>query len=146
MLLLCATVLAEAGQQAPAANRRVPHSCSVTDRQFVQVARLDVESVDSLAQDYLDGRAKAADVASAAQDAAAWAADTEPTDPSLGIARRYLRAMFLEYAKAVRIRAAHGDAAQTMYRAYDMEEQVHDTLQPARATLARLGCDVGELL
>jgi hypothetical protein len=54
--------------------------------------------------------------------------------------------MFLDYAKAVRVRMRGADAAPAMYRVYNMGEQVHDTLKPAHAKLAQLGCDIGDLL
>lgn len=146
MLLLCATVLAEAGQQAPAANGPLHHTCGATDKQFIQVARLNVDTVTSLGQDYLDGEAKGTDVVSAASDGAEWVTSTQPVDPSLRVARRYLRAMFLEYAKAVHVRMRGGNPAPAMYRTYDMDEQVRDTLKPAQATLSKLGCDVTDLL
>jgi hypothetical protein len=146
VLLLCATVLAEAGQQAPAATPRIHHTCGAQDRQFVEVARLNVETVDMFGDDYLNGSAKAGDVISAAQDGALAVSETSPVDPSLQTARSYLRSMFLAYARAVRARARHANPAPAMYRAYDLDEQVHVTLQPAQAKLASLGCDVNELL
>lgn len=146
VLLLCATVLAEAGQQAPAATAHIHHTCGAQDKQFVEAARLNVETVDMFGDDYLSGDAKASDVVSAAEDGALAVSETSPVDPSLATARNYLHAMFLAYAKAVRDRARHDNPAPAMYRAYDLDQQVHDTLQPAQAKLAQLGCDVNELL
>lgn len=152
-LLIATVVLAFAGQAARAASARdakgtavTRHYCAATDRDFIDVARLNLESVGLFGDDYLQGSAGASDVISASNDAATQVNQTSPFDPSLKQARRYMHAMFLAYARAVHQRANHGNPAQQMYRAYTLGEEAHQVLAAAQAPLAKLGCDVSDLL
>src|SRR5438045_8963903 len=80
----------------------VAHTCSATDRQFIGAAQLNMAALGSLSEDYLHGDAKAADVIEQTQTAIVGLASTDPSDPSLSKTRAILRAMFLEYGRAIR--------------------------------------------
>jgi hypothetical protein len=147
-LLLASIVLAAAGQNARAAAEtdNVEHHCSAVDRQFVEVARLNIASVQLWGDDYIHGNASGSDVIAATRDAYGALGRTSPLDASLSKARRYFRSMFVEYGRAVRVRERDGDASANMYRAYSLGEHAHQVLAVADDKLAALGCDVDELL
>ena len=67
-------------------------------------------------------------------------------DPSLLTVRHYAPAMFLEFARAVKARAAGQNAAPAMYRSYSISTHVNDVLREAQPGLAAAGCDVTPLL
>lgn len=96
--------------------------------------------------DYQSGAVEPRDVSRQAFDAAVRIQHTDPKDPSLKTAKRYLDAMFQEYGTAVTIRAKGGDAGERMYRAYGLANFAHDVLAQAQPALYRQGCDVGPLL
>jgi hypothetical protein len=150
-LVLASVILGAAGRSAYAAAARedVPktrHYCAVTDRDFIETARVNVAAVGLYGDDYLRGDADGAEVIAAARDATVALQHTSPFDPSLAAARRYLTSMFTEYERAVRVRDARGDAAGHMYRAYSLGAHARDVLAAAQPPLARLGCDVRDLL
>src|SRR5947207_14068916 len=85
----------------------VSHTCSATDRQFMSVAQLNMAALGSLSEDYLHGDAKPADVIDPAQTAIVGLRNTNPSDPSLSQTRAIMRAMFVEYGRAIRADAHH---------------------------------------
>src|SRR5213596_2810623 len=80
----------------------VAHTCSATDRQFMSVAQLNMAALGSLSEDYLHGDAKPAEVIDQTQSAILGLRNTDPSDPSLSKTRAILRAMFVEYTRAIR--------------------------------------------
>jgi hypothetical protein len=143
-LVVAAIVLVAGGRAAPTRERA--HTCSATDRQFINMAELNISSVGLYGDSYLHGEAKANEVVGAARDASRAMADTDPRDTSLSAARRLMRSMFLEYARAVHAHAVGKDAGKHMYRAYSLANFAHQVLEQAQPGLAKHGCDVKDLL
>ena len=147
VLLTGSVVLLAAGRSAHAAGAdNVEHVCSATDKQFIDVARINLTEVRLWGNDFFHAGGSAADVVSATKDAHAALDGTAPSDPSLATARRYFRAMFVEYGRGVKAKAAGRDASDHMYRAYSLGEYAGRVLWNARPELRALGCDVSELL
>lgn len=149
--LLASLALAIAGQSARAAPAdrdaaNVKHYCSANDRQFIEAARVNIEMVGLYGDDYIHGKTEASSVVFASNNAVIALKDTSPYDPSLAKAQRFFESMFVEYARAVRAREKRGDASSRMYRAYTLGEHAHHLLTLAQAPLAKLGCDVTDLL
>jgi hypothetical protein len=144
-LVVAAVVLVTGGRAAPTRGG-VAHTCSATDRQFISAAELNTSAVGLFGDSYLHGDAKASEVVGAARDASDAMDATDPRDTSLSAARRLMRAMFLEYARAVRAHAKGRDAGQHMYRAYSLANFAHGVLAEAEPALAKRGCDVKDLL
>jgi hypothetical protein len=124
----------------------VSHTCSATDRQFVSVAQLNMAALGSLSEDYLHGDAKPADVIDQTQTAILGLRNTDPSDPSLSKTRKIMRAMFVEYARAIRAHARHKNPGKYIYRAYGLANFAHDVLADAQPALQQQGCDVSPLL
>ena len=124
----------------------VIHTCSATDRQFLGTAQLNMAALGTLSEDYLQGDAKADDVIMQTDSAIVSLRNTEPSDPSLSKTRAILRAMFLEYGRAIRADKHHHDPGQYVYRAYGLANFAHDVLAQAQPALAKRGCDVSSLL
>jgi hypothetical protein len=124
----------------------VSHTCSATDRQFLGAAELNMAALGSLSQDYLQGEAQADDVIMQTDSAVTSLLNTNPSDPSLSKAQKILRAMFLEYGRAIRADKHHHDPGKYIYRAYGLANFAHDTLAQAQPALAKRGCDVSPLL
>ena len=122
------------------------HSCGPTDQKFIQTASTDMTGLGVLNADYQSGAVKAKDVSQQAFDASVRIQHTDPKDPSLRTAQRYLDAMFQEYGTAVTIQAKGGDAGERMYRAYGLANFAHDVLVQAQPALYEQGCDVAPLL
>jgi hypothetical protein len=122
------------------------HSCGPMDQKFIQTASTDMTGLGALSADYQSGAVKAKDVSQQAFDASVRIQHTDPKDPSLRTAQRYLDAMFQEYGTAVTIQAKGGDAGERMYRAYGLANFAHDVLAQAQPALYKRGCDVGPLL
>ena len=127
-------------------NAAVRHTCSATDRQFLGAAQLNMAALGSLSQDYLQGDAKADDVILQTDSAVTSLLNTNPSDPSLSKTRTILRAMFLNYGRAIRADEHHHDPGKYIYRAYGLANFAHDVLSNARPALAERGCDVSPLL
>ena len=127
-------------------NAAVSHTCSATDRQFLGTAQLNMEALGALSQDYLQGGAQADDVILQADSAVTSLLNTNPSDPSLSKTRTILRAMFLEYGRAIRADKHHHDPGKYIYRAYGLANFAHDVLTQAQPALAKRGCDVSPLL
>jgi len=124
----------------------VSHTCSVTDRAFIDGAKTNMDAVDLWGQQYLDGDAGPAEVAAEAARAAKIVGATRPTDPSLTQARNLLVAMFTAYRGAMEQRAKHRDAGDQIFHAYGLANFAHDVLLKAEPALAKHGCDVSPLL
>jgi hypothetical protein len=124
----------------------VSHTCSATDRQFLGTAQLNMAALGTLSQDYLQGDAQADDVIMQADSAVASLLNTNPSDPSLSKTRTILRAMFLEYGRAIRADKHERDPGKYIYRAYGLANFAHDVLAGAKPALAKRGCDVSPLL
>jgi hypothetical protein len=124
----------------------VVHTCSATDRQFISAAQLNMAALGSLSEDYLRGDAKAADVIQQTESSIIVLRNTNPSDPSLSKARAIMRAMFLEYGRAIRADQRKRDPGKYIYRAYGLANFAHDVLSQARPALAERGCDVSPLL
>ena len=135
MLTLALTIV-NTGRAKPS----LAHTCTATDRQFIQEAR------DTMAEIGLWSDAGASDVVSEARAAARHMGNMGPTDPSLEQTRRLMIGMLTEYGKAVRIHARHGNAGPHMYRAYGLANYAHGVLAKAQPSLVRLGCDLTPLL
>ena len=143
-LVVAAIVLVAGGHAAP--TRGPAHTCSATDRQFISAAELNISSIGMFGEDYLHGNAKAKEVIGAARDASRAMSDTDPRDKSLSSARQLMRAMFLEYGRAVKAHASGKDAGKHMYRAYSLANFAHEVLEEAEPGLASRGCDIHDLL
>jgi hypothetical protein len=124
----------------------VSHTCSATDRQFLGTAQLNMAALGSLSQDYLQGNAQADDLILQTDSAVTGLLNTDPSDPSLSKTRTILRAMFLEYGRAIRADKHHRDPGKYIYRAYGLANFAHDVLAQAQPALAKRGCDVSPLL
>ena len=124
----------------------VSHTCSATDRQFLGAAELNMAALGTLSQDYLQGDAKADDVILQTDSAVTSLLNTNPSDPSLSKTQKILRAMFLEYGRAIRADKHHHDPGKYIYRAYGLANFAHDILSQAKPALAKRGCDVSPLL
>jgi hypothetical protein len=86
------------------------HTCSATDRQFLEAARVNMPAMDLWGQQYESGDAGGAEVVRESQQAAKIVRGMSPTDPSLQQTRRLMVGMLTKYAKAVQIRERHGDS------------------------------------
>jgi hypothetical protein len=122
------------------------HSCVATDQKFIQAASLDVTAFNELADEFRTGEVGAEEIAHEAFDAAKRVGRTEPNDPALRQAQRYLDAMFTEYGEAVTLHAEGKDPGQRMFRAYGLANFARDVLAEAQPALQREGCDVAALL
>ena len=144
-LVVAAVVLVAGGRAAPSRGG-LKHTCSATDRQFITVSETNVASVGLFGESYLRGDAKAKEVVGAARDASVALSDTSPRDTSLKSVKRLMRAMFLEYGRAVHAQSKGGDAGRHMYRAYSLANFAHELLAQAEPGLAKNGCEVKDLL
>jgi hypothetical protein len=127
-------------------SRHISHTCSVTDRQFIETARTNVTALGLWGDEYLNGDARPGEVIAQAKRAAAIVRGTEPSDPSLGETRGLMVGMFTEYGKAIRAQAHHANAGPHMYRAYGLANFAHTVLESAAGDLKSKGCDVEALL
>jgi hypothetical protein len=124
----------------------VVHTCSATDRQFISAAQLNMAALGSLSEDYLRGDVKAADVIEQTKTSRIVLHNTNPSDPSLSKTRAIMRAMFLEYGRAIKADQRHHNPGKYIYRAYGLANFAHDVLSQAKPALAERGCDISPLL
>jgi hypothetical protein len=127
-------------------NAQIVHTCSATDRQFIDAAQLNMASLSSESEDFLHGDAKASQVIAEAHSALQSIRNTGPSDPSLARTRLILSAMFVEYGKAIRADQQHKDPGKYIYRAYGLANFAHDILARAQGPLKQRGCNVSPLL
>ena len=125
---------------------QIIHTCSATDRQFIDRAQLNMAALSSMSEDYLHGDAKADEVLQTTQDALTGIRSTGPSDPSLSKTRAILSAMFVEYGKAIRAHSKNADPGRYIYRAYGLANFAHDVLAQAKGPLEQRGCDITPLL
>ena len=137
-------VLASAGRSS--APEAIHHSCGLTDKQFLTNYEVQLAAVGMYGDDYLSGSADAQDVIGVAREAARVVRTSAPYDPSLLTVRHFAPAMFLEFGRAVKARAAGKNAGPAMYRSYSLGQRVHEVLREAQSGLAAAGCSVANLL
>ena len=103
-------------------------------------------ALGSMSQDYLQGDAKADDVIEQTDSAVTTLVNTNPSDPSLSKTRTILRAMFLEYGRAIAPTSTTTIPASTS-SARTVSRTSHTTSSQTRGpALAKRGCDVSPLL
>jgi hypothetical protein len=124
----------------------VAHTCYPVDRQFIVSAQLNMAALGEAADDYLRGQAKSAEVIRETKAVMRSLANTRPADPSLTRTKLLLRAMFLEYEKAIQANEHHRSAGKHIYRAYGLANFAHDLLAHDQKPLEERGCDVSPLL
>jgi hypothetical protein len=122
------------------------HTCSATDRQFIETARTNMTALSLWSEQYESGDAGGAELVKQARAGAKIVRATGPTDSSLQQTRRLLVGMLTEYARAVQLQDRQGDAGPHMYRAYGLANYAHTVLMRAERPLAKLGCDLRPLL
>jgi citrate lyase gamma subunit len=122
------------------------HTCSATDRQFIETARTNMTALGLWSEQYESGDAGGAELVTQARAGAKIVRATGPTDSSLQQTRRLLVGMLTEYARAVQLQDRQGDAGPHMYRAYGLANYAHTVLMRAERPLAKLGCDLRPLL
>ena len=138
---LC-VVAAASGRPAPPSG----HTCSATDRQFIDVAQLNMTSLGAWSEDYMSGDADGADVVAEAHRAQKRVGATSPSDPSLTQTRALMLAMFGEYARAIQAKEREKESGQFIFRAYGLANFAHDVLVQAKPALLARGCNVASLL
>ena len=122
------------------------HTCSATDRQFIETARTNMTALGLWSEQYENGDSGGAELVKQARTGEKIVRGTGPTDSSLQQTRRLLMGMLSEYARAVQLQDRHGDAGPHMYRAYGLANYAHTVLTQAERPLFKLGCDVRPLL
>ncbi|MDQ2910962.1 MAG: hypothetical protein M3R26_01385 [Actinomycetota bacterium] len=122
------------------------HTCSATDRQFIDAARTNMTALGLWVGQYESGDARGAEVVSQARAGAKIVRGMGPTDFTLQQTQRLLIGMLTEYAKAVQLQDRHGNAGPHMYRSYGLANYAHNVLERAQMPLLKLGCDVRPLL
>jgi hypothetical protein len=122
------------------------HTCSATDRQFIETARTNMTALGLWSEQYESGDAGGAELVKQARAGAKIVRAAGPTDSSLQQTRRLLVGMLTEYARAVQLQDRHGDAGPHMYRAYGLANYAHTVLMRAEQPLFKLGCDIRPLL
>ena len=123
------------------------HSCSATDKRFIQAATTDMTALAVWADGYRAGELDADEVARQASDAARRVGYVKPRDPSLKLSQRLINAMFVEYGEAVSVgKKEKKRAGLHMHRAYGLANFAREVLVQAQPGLAREGCDVTPLL
>ena len=124
----------------------VVHTCYPVDKQFITSAQLNMAMLGQTSEDYLRGSAKPQEVIDQADSALRALRNTRPADPSLTRAKLVLRAMFLEYRKAIQANVHHHSPGKHIFRAYGLANFAHDLLVHEQAPLMKRGCDVSPLL
>ena len=130
----------------PNGEASVTHTCYPVDRQFIVAAQVNMAALGEASEEFLRGQAKPAEVVDQAKTALQNLANTRPADPSLTRTKLVLRAMFLEYQKAIQADAHHRSPGKHIFRAYGLANFAHDLLAHERAPMAKRGCDVTPLL
>jgi len=122
------------------------HTCSATDRQFIDTAQTSMTGLGLMADQFQQGMGSPKDVASAASLAARNVKATDPSDYSLRHIQTLMGAMFTEYARAMNAEAKHKDAGPHIQRSYGLANFAHDVLVQAEPGLKARGCDLSPLL
>ena len=127
--------------------RATGHTCSATDKRFIQTASTNMTALGIWAEEYKTGDLRAAEVVKQAQDAAQRVGYVKPHDPSLKLSQRLIGSMFREYGQAVALAAkARTSAGEHMNRAYGLAGFARQVLTEAKPALAKRGCSVDPLL
>jgi hypothetical protein len=145
-LLVIVTVALALVTNGRARPNQLVHTCSATDRQFIEAARTNMTALELWSEQYQSGDASGEDVVGQAKTAAKIMRGTGPTDYSLRQSRRLVIGMLSEYAKGVQLHERHKDAGPHMYRAYGLANYAHGVLAKAQPPLSRLGCDLTPIL
>jgi hypothetical protein len=143
VVITIALALVTSGRARP---NHLVHTCSATDRQFIDDARTNMTALELWSEQYQSGDASAEDVVGQAHAAAKIMHGIGPTDFSLRQTQRLVIGMLSEYAKGVQLHEKHRDAGAQMYRAYGLANYAHTVLLRNQRPLAKLGCDVEALL
>lgn len=123
------------------------HTCSATDKRFIQTARTDLTALSVWLESYRSGNVAAQAVAAQTRDAAERVRHVEPHDRTLREVQRLLGAMFAAYGEAVLVAAKErDDVSRHMQRAHALESRARAVLNEAGPELAERGCDVAALL
>ena len=122
------------------------HTCSATDRQFLDTAQTSMTALGLMADQFQQGMGSPKDVASQAVLAARNVRATQPSDYSLKTIQSLMAAMFTEYGRAMTAEAKHKEAASHIQRSYGLANFAHNVLEQAAPGLAARGCDVKPLL
>jgi hypothetical protein len=145
VLVLGATFLVGSGR-AQAGQRQVTHTCSATDKQFIQTVRSNMTQLAYWSDSLLHEDVAPGIVVKQAKAEAAQIDATRPSDPTLEQTRGLLRSMFTAYAHAVYAKTHRGNAGVPMHSAYTLANNVHYLLADAQPQLAARGCDPAILL
>ncbi len=124
------------------------HTCSATDKRFIQAAGTDMTALSLWGESYKNGRDRRRTTScKQAEDAAKRVGYVKPHDPSLKLSQRLIDEMFLEYGRAIALAAKErAQAGQHMHRAYGLANFAREVLLEAQPELAKRGCDVTSLL
>ena len=144
--LIAMVTLALALVTSGGARSSTVHTCSATDRQFIQTARTNMTALELWNEQYQGGDATSRDVVGQSRQAAKIMRATRPTDFSLQQTQRLVVGMLTEYTRAMEARKGSQDAGAHMYRAYGLANFAHAVLVRGQKPLARLGCEVESLL
>ena len=146
-LLVVVTIALALVTNGRARPNHLVHTCSATDRQFIETARTNMTALELWSEQYQSGDASAEDVVGQAKTAAKIMRGTGPTDFSLRQSQRLVIGMLSEYAKGVQLHEQRSATpGPTMYRAYGLANFAHTVLLQAERPLDQLGCDVRPLL
>jgi hypothetical protein len=140
-----ATFLVGSGR-AQAGQRPVTHTCSATDKQFIQVVRLNMTQLAYWSDSLMHQNVEARTVIKQANAEADQIDATRPSDPTFDETRGLLRSMFTAYSRSIAAKAHGGNAGVPMHTAYTLANNVHDLLATAQPALAARGCDPAPLL
>jgi hypothetical protein len=146
LVLLAASILLPAAVGRAQQEEEIVHTCTPTDRDFIKTAQSNIAALGLWGEEYLRGEATAREVIEEAEDAEKLVRRTGPRDASLRKTQLLMRAMFVEYARAIRAKSKNKDAAGHMYRAYGLANFARDVLIDAQPGLQKHGCDVSALL
>ena len=123
------------------------HTCSATDKRFIETASTNMTALGVWADGYKSGDIGAAEVVKESRDAAKRVEYVRPLDPSLRLSQRLIGSMFREYGQAVALGAkAKTSAGEHMNRAYGLAGFARQVLVDAKPALAKRGCSVDPLL
>jgi hypothetical protein len=144
LVLACGITLAVRGLGVETARA---HSCSATDKRFIQTASTNMTALSIWSEGYRKGEIDADEVVAEAEDAAKRIGYVNPHDPSLKQSQQYMDGMFREYGMAVSLAAKERERAGLhMHRAYGLANFAREVLVQAQPELAKRGCDVTPLL
>lgn len=133
-------------QRAQAGQRHVTHTCSATDKQFLQTVQSNLTELAYWSDSLVHAEVAPGVVVKQARNEAEQVAATGPSDPTLEQTRGLLRSMFKAYARAVAAKMHGGNAGSPMHTAYTLANDVRYLLVGVQPELAARGCDPAPLL